>query len=201
MNQDDDDLDEEEALRQALAMNEELKRMAAEADGLAHYESVQQSYGTGTLPRDRDLGRNLRKPTLAAAPKPDKRTFSNAPDSLKFKRPVKSDYTHGNGRMTDIAIENQALAQKLRSIDINGGTTASKQHKVAAVSSSTINRKKKQSSIDIENARIHARLQSVKPTKTLSGNTLKKEHQTNMKHAANCSRVRDKPVWDDRFVV
>jgi hypothetical protein len=33
---------------------------------------------------------------------------------LQFKRPVKSDYTHGNGRMTDIAIENQALAQKVK---------------------------------------------------------------------------------------
>ena len=30
---------------------QELKRMAAEAEGRAHYESVQESYSTGTLPR------------------------------------------------------------------------------------------------------------------------------------------------------
>eukprot|EP00976_Prorocentrum_cordatum_P064090 1177350-Prorocentrum_minimum.AAC.1 len=230
-----EDLDEEEAMRQALALNECVFRSGCSGSGEDLYEDCDSmgctrqyagaqkngSRGRGqSALRERpgelldwhlaqlvgylhtiagpqqiaclyglclsnvlvdDLNRTTLKKPLSSAAKPVKRTFSSAPDSTKFthlqKRPAaRSDYTHGNGRTMDIARENQALASKLRNIDINGGVvraaTAPRPLKPqrlgvvqgAPVSSSTINRKKKQSLIDIENARIHARLQVRSPT-------------------------------------
>eukprot|EP00241_Pyramimonas_parkeae_P011417 CAMPEP_0114245928 /NCGR_PEP_ID=MMETSP0058-20121206/12173_1 /TAXON_ID=36894 /ORGANISM="Pyramimonas parkeae, CCMP726" /LENGTH=199 /DNA_ID=CAMNT_0001359045 /DNA_START=356 /DNA_END=955 /DNA_ORIENTATION=- len=189
--QDEENDEEILALQAALRMNEELKAMEAAMDKRADLTSVSQSYCKGAS-RTRHAS-------------PVKRTFTSAPDSTRVAmhaRP-KADYTHSRGRLHDIARQNHALASKLQTISLTPSSSApAAAHvpqylKVASVAPAAINRKKKQTNIEKENARLLARLQSVKPDKSLNSKKLAQDHQLHQKFSQNCRKVKLRPEWQE----
>lgn len=196
----DGDCGDEEtaALEAALRMNQELKDMEKTLDNRASVMSVRQSYQAGSS-RMRGTG---------AALSPVKRTFTKAPETAKLNmnRP-KQNYTHNDRTLGNIAKENQLLADKLLRINVNRQAPPTSAYipqylKVASVAPATINRGKKQTAIDKENARLLSRIQSVKPDKSLNGRKQAKDFQQHQKYAENCRKTptpkrQPRPEWQE----
>jgi len=131
------------------------------------------------------------------------RLVLSRPPGLQMHARPKADYTHSRGRLHDIARQNHALASKLQTISLTPSSSApAAAHvpqylKVASVAPAAINRKKKQTNIEKENARLLARLQSVKPDKSLNSKKLAQDHQLHQKFSQNCRKVKLRPEWQE----
>eukprot|EP00239_Pterosperma_sp_CCMP1384_P011855 CAMPEP_0197865246 /NCGR_PEP_ID=MMETSP1438-20131217/43555_1 /TAXON_ID=1461541 /ORGANISM="Pterosperma sp., Strain CCMP1384" /LENGTH=233 /DNA_ID=CAMNT_0043483681 /DNA_START=80 /DNA_END=781 /DNA_ORIENTATION=+ len=206
--------DEEEiaALEAALKLNEELKQIEAAMAAQAMDVAAQAMEEGPVFLRDpmqtsrTPSGRDSRQPHPKSPSKKSKQTFTSAPDSIKQipKGPAPRDYSHNDHRLNDIGRQNAILSEKLQSIHLRDQKRAEgyvpNHLKAASVAPSHINRKKAGDKIAQENARMHARLQSIKPTAGLKNKNLQAEHKQAQKHAALRRQVKpiERPPWTDR---
>eukprot|EP00899_Mesostigma_viride_P024882 jgi/Mesvir1/5579/Mv15598-RA.1 len=136
--------EEMQALESAMKLNQELKRMAA--------MSVGTKNGAGGPSKTKKL------------------TFTKPPDTTQAQKFVPADYTFSNNEIRKINVENTVLANKLAHVEARTKVTTTKPEslKVASTAPSAVNRKKKESEIERQNAALYNRLVNVKPTMKLT---------------------------------
>lgn len=116
------------------------------------------------------------------------------------------NYTFTEDSLNQIGRSNLRLMQNLTSINSGKGVMQTRERKVKIRSSAAINRRRRGKTIQNDNAAFLKRLQNVKPSKSLSRRTMKKDARRQKKFADNCRTVGVKkkkkkkrlPSLDDR---
>eukprot|EP00750_Incisomonas_marina_P015311 INCI18144.1.p1 GENE.INCI18144.1~~INCI18144.1.p1 ORF type:complete len:287 (+),score=50.60 INCI18144.1:42-902(+) len=209
----------EAKLEEAMRLNEQLRALAAQEGGGGRgggggsngqtsrgYSGSSRSRGRGATGRDSSSGRPRVKLTGAvAAGRSHTRRVGGASSARgrggaggaasAARRPPRSNFTFDESRTNQITASNQHLLNRLSNIavrDVRRMTQAERLKKGRAKhrSSNGINRSKKQSAIEKQNAAFAKRLASIKSSKDISRKNLKKHSKKHERIAANVRQYR-----------
>jgi len=174
--------DWEEQYQQAMLLNEKLRAMAAAQKATQPSGKKVQLRGTVST-KVRGRGRSARRGGGSA--------------TQRRGRGRQGNFTFDDARAGQIAKGNQNLLERLSSIAVRDVRKMAKQNRLKAgrvkhKSSAGINRSKKQSLIDKQNAAFAKRLSSIKSSSGLSRKSLKKHSKKQRKIAANVRQFRSK---------